>query len=323
MNAEVTMLEARIPTRPVAPGIDQLDLLLERLPDWIQQLVLEHQFKIEDVIMELGRPLRFNLKSGFKRFSEIIRKDELEHLKFALNDIGLDNRSGLDGTLHRISVRRRRARGGEGTIVGAIVRLARVARGVAEPLRPYLERGNFLLMGPPKMGKTTALRDCVRILAERLGPRLIVVDSNSELGGFSDVPHEIIGDAVRLQVPGPEFQEKIITEAIANWSAEMIILDEIKRIPDALALEEGSKTGVRFGATVHAWTLQEALERPAYQPLFGNVDLKTRSKPTRSSFDTIIEIKARGEYLIYENGDEVISKVLAGKNIEGIRVQQE
>jgi stage III sporulation protein SpoIIIAA len=314
------MLE--VPTHPVAPPIDQLDLLLERLPDWIQQLVLEHQAEIEDVIMELGRPLRFNLKCGYKCFHELIRKDELEHLKFALGDIGLDNRTGLDGTLHRISVRRRRARGGEGTIVGAIVRLARVASGVAEPLRPFLERGNFLLMGPPKMGKTTALRDCVRILSETLGPRLIVVDSGNEIGGFADVPHQIIGDAVRLQVPGPEFQEKIITEAIANWSAEMVILDEIKRVADAMALEEGSKTGVRFGATVHAWTLQEALERPAYQPLFGNVDLKTKSKPTRSSFDTIIEIKARGQYMIYERGDEVISRMLLGKSIEGIRVFQ-
>jgi hypothetical protein len=32
----------------------------------------------------------------------------------------------------------------QGVIVGAIIRLARVAVGVAEPLRPYLE-----LMGPP------------------------------------------------------------------------------------------------------------------------------------------------------------------------------
>ena len=260
--------------------------------------------------MELGRPLRFNLKTGFKSFDQIITKAELEHLKFALKDIALDNRTGLDGTLHRISVRRRRARGGEGVIVGAIIRLARVAVGVAEPLRPYLERGNFLLMGPPKMGKTTLLRDCVRIISETLGPRLVVVDTSNEIGGFSDIPHAVIGDAVRLQVPGPEFQEKVITEAIANWSAEMIVLDEIKRLGDALALEEGSKAGVRFGATVHAWTLEQALERRAYQPLFGNVDMISRRKPTRSSFDTIIEIKARGEYVMHEDVDRLIARHL-------------
>jgi stage III sporulation protein SpoIIIAA len=307
-----------VPRTHLPPArVDQLEVLLERLPDWIQQHVLEHQTEVEDIVMELGRPLRFNLERGFKRFPDLIRKEELEHLKFALKDVALDNRTGLDGTLHRISVRRRRVRGGEGVIVGAIIRLARVAMGVAEPLRPYLEHGNFLLMGPPKTGKTTLLRDIVRILAEKYGPRLVVVDTSNEIGGFSDVPHPIIGDAVRLQVPGPEFQEKVITEAIANWSAAMVILDEIKRIPDALALEEGSKTGVGFGATIHAATLEEALERRAYQPLFGNVDVISRRKPTRSSFDTIIQIQARSKYTIFENADAVIASHLAGTHLQG------
>ena len=175
-------------------------------------------------------------------------------------------------------------------------------------------------MGPPKMGKTTLLRDCVRIISETLGPRLVVVDTSNEIGGFSDIPHAVIGDAVRLQVPGPEFQEKVNTEAISNWSAEMVVLDEIKRLGDALALEEGSKTGVRFGATVHAWTLEQALERRAYQPLFGNVDIISRHKPTRSSFDTIIEIKARGEYVVHEDADKVIVQYLDNRGFGSVNV---
>jgi stage III sporulation protein SpoIIIAA len=124
-----------------------------------------------------------------------------------------------------------------------------------------------------------------------------------------------------LQVPGPEFQEKVIAEAISNWSAEKVILDEIKRINDALALEEGSKTGVGFGATIHAWTLEEALERKAYQPLFGNVDLVARKKHTRSSFETIIEIQDRGKYVVYENADEAIERHLEGFSLEGVQVE--
>ncbi len=301
-------------------GIDQLDVLLEKLPDWIQQRVLEFEDEIEDIVMELGRPLRFNLQDGFKRFPEPITKRELEDLKFAVKDVAGDNRTGLDGTLHRISVIRRRARGSEGVIIGATIRLARVAVGVAEPLRPHLKRGNPLLMGPPKMGKTTLLRDIVRIKAESLGPRLVVVDTSNEIGGFGDVPHPIIGDARRLQVPSPELQAKIITEAIANHSAAMVILDEVKRVEDALVLEDGAKTGVAFGATVHAWTLEEALERRQLRPLFGNVDLEARRKHTRSSFDTIIEIKDRGRFVVYEDANEALERHLVGERLEGIQV---
>jgi stage III sporulation protein SpoIIIAA len=136
------------------------------------------------------------------------------------------------------------------------------------------------------------------------------------------VPHPIIGDAVRLMVPGPEFQEKVITEAIANWSAEKIVLDEIKRLNDALALEEGSKTGVGFSATVHARSLEEALERKAYAPLFGNVDLIARKKHTRVSFEKIIEIKSRGEYLVHEDAEAAIAAQLEGEipKRTGIRI---
>lgn len=302
------------------PEIDQLEVLLEKLPDWVQQLVLDHQAEVEDVVMEAGRPLRFNLQSGYKRFDQIVTKDELEHLKFAFRDVAADNRTGLDGTLHRISVIRRRARGSEGVIIGATVRVARVVVGVAEPLRPYLLEGNPLLMGPPKMGKTSLLRDLVRIKAEALGPRLVVVDTSNEIAGFGDVPHPIIGDARRLQVPGPEHQAKVIVEAIANHSAEVVVLDEVKRVEDALELEAGSKTGVGFAATCHAWTFDEALENRKLAPLFGNVDLQRRRKPTRTSFSTIVEIKARGRFVVHEDADEAIDHHLKGKPLDGTKV---
>jgi stage III sporulation protein SpoIIIAA len=134
------------------------------------------------------------------------------------------------------------------------------------------------------------------------------------------VPPPIIGDAVRLMVPGPEFQERVITEAVANWSAEKIVLDEIKRLNDALALEERSKTGVGFSATVHA----RSLERKAYAPLFGNVDLIARKIHTRVSFEKIIEIKARRQYLLYEDAESAINSHLEGRSLEelGTRVEE-
>jgi stage III sporulation protein SpoIIIAA len=118
-------------------------------------------------------------------------------------------------------------------------------------------------------------------------------------------------------VPGPEFQEKVITEAIANWSAEKIVLDEIKRLNDALALEEGSKTGVGFSATVHARSLEEALERKAYAPLFGNVDLATRTKLSKVSFGVIIQLVSRTRVIVYSDANEAIESFLCERPADG------
>ncbi len=308
------------PMDGVHTEIDGLDVLLERLPPWVQDHVLEHQEDVEDVVMDLGCPLALNLKKGFVAFDKIIEKSDIETLKYALKDVADDGRTGIDGTLHRISVVRRRARGGEGTIIGATIRIARVTMGLAEPLRPYLNGGNFIILGPPKRGKTTLLRDAIRIIGGWLGPKLWVIDSSNEIAGFADVKHWMLGYARRLQVPGPEFQTAKITEALANHSAAMVILDEVKRLADAEALESGSKTGVNFGATCHAETFDEALERSVYQPLFGNVNLRERVKYTRSSFDTIIEIKDWGKFVVYQNADEVINRHLNGEQVEGVRV---
>jgi hypothetical protein len=64
---------------------------------------------------------------------------------------------------------------------------------------------------------------------------------------------------------------------------------------------------------VHARSLEEALERKAHAPLFGNVDLIAREKHTRVSFEKIIEIKARGEYLVHEDAEAAIAAQLEGE----------
>ena len=62
------------------------------------------------------------------------------------------------------------------------------------------------------------------------------------------------------------------------------------------------------------------MERRAYQPLFENVDMISKRKPTRSSFDTIIEIKARGEYVVHEDADKVIVQYLDNRGFGSVNV---
>ena len=62
---------------------------------------------------------------------------------------------------------------------------------------------SILLMGPPGVGKTTAIREVSRMLADEYNKRVVIVDTSNEIGGDGDIPHPGIGRARRMQVPSP------------------------------------------------------------------------------------------------------------------------
>jgi stage III sporulation protein SpoIIIAA len=57
-----------------------------------------------------------------------------------------------------------------------------------------------LAAGRPGVGKTTAIRELARQLADELSKRVVIVDTSNEIGGDGDVPHPGIGGARRMQV---------------------------------------------------------------------------------------------------------------------------
>lgn len=67
----------------------------------------------------------------------------------------------------------------------------------------------MLILGPPGVGKTTAIRDVARLLADEYGKRVVVVDTSNEIGGDGDVPHSGIGGARRMQVPQVDRQHEV------------------------------------------------------------------------------------------------------------------
>ncbi len=86
-----------------------------------------------------------------------------------------DNRAGLPGCLHRISVLRDRG----GSILSLTYRVGRYIPGAAALIRDLLAKAgpgqSILLLGQPGVGKTTLLRDVTKLLADDFRKRVVVV----------------------------------------------------------------------------------------------------------------------------------------------------
>lgn len=72
-------------------------------------------------------------------------------------------------------------------------------------------------------GKTTLLRDVVRLLADKFKKRTIVVDTSNEIGGDGDVPHPCLGSARRMSPVHRSKQHEVILEAVQNHTPEVTL----------------------------------------------------------------------------------------------------
>ncbi|MDD3164568.1 MAG: ATPase, T2SS/T4P/T4SS family [Oscillospiraceae bacterium] len=173
---------------------------------------------------------------------------------------------------HRIGVCGSAVRGKEGTTMlcalsSLSIRLAREVPLAARPVLRALQAGkNLLILGPPGSGKTTVLRDAIRMLSDELGQRVGVCDERGEIAACaSGMPQHAVGKMtdVLTGFPKQEALEMLVRTMTPQWVA----LDEITRQADAMALRSVSDCGVRVLATAHAFSFSDFQKRPVYQML--------------------------------------------------------
>ena len=94
---------------------------------------------------------------------------------------GGDNRAGIERTLHRISAIRNRS----GEVIGLTCRVGRSVFGTIALINDLMDSGKSILMlGRPGVGKTTALREIARVLADDFHKRVVIIDTSNEIAGM-------------------------------------------------------------------------------------------------------------------------------------------
>jgi len=307
---------------------DDLEQLLAILPHAIQQTLQDHpkRQQLIEVVMDLGRlpEARFPGSAVYLGETPIAKED----LQYAIDRVGLfssDNRAGIERTLHRISAIRNRT----DEIIGLTCRVGRAIFGTISLIQDLVETGqSLLLLGRPGVGKTTALREIARVLADDLNKRVVIIDTSNEIAGDGDIPHPAIGRARRMQVARPELQHQVMIEAVENHMPEVIVIDEIGTELEALAARTIAERGVQLVGTAHGNRLENLIKNPTLSDLVGGIQAVTlgdEEARRRGSQKTVLERKApptftvavemleRQKWIIHSDVAMTIDNLLRGR----------
>lgn len=306
---------------------NDLDKLVEILPDRIRRLIDYSAMEdVIEIVLDIGRMPEIRHSNGKIEYlgTSEIGYDDIDYITSRVQEFTSDNRSGIAGTLHRISAIRNR----QGKVVGLTCRIGRVVTGTISCIKDICLQGkSILFLGKPGVGKTTKLREISRLVADELGKRVVIVDTSNEIAGDGDTPHPAVGHARRMQVRQPEFQKDVMIEAVENHTPEVIVVDEIGTEAEAQAARTIAERGVMLIATAHGNSLESLIKNPTLSDLVGGIqsvtlgddEAKRRSsqktvleREKQPTFDIVIEILDRNTLAVYKNTAEAVDYILRG-----------
>lgn len=194
-------------------------------------------------------------------------------------------------------------------IGGLNIRIAHEHKGCAEQIVPLLRKGNSiyntLFFAVPAAGKTTCLRDAIRILSNgdngHLGMKICVVDERSEIAAcINGKPQNDLGKRTDVLDACPKVSG--MRMVLRTMSPEIIAADELGKAEEFAILEQMQCSGVKILGTIHAGNIEQVLQNPW---------IKNNAKnETIERFVELVRLEnGRREFRIYDG----LGNLLCGK----------